>query len=87
MGETFRGDVSVLEDASILRSKALTLVEPHLEEAPFVEFCGDVVMGTNTPSIEHTDHICKVTPISSPLLPTSPSHLYADHRSLSDLRG
>jgi len=87
MGETSRGDVSVLEDASILRSKALTLIEPHLEEAPFVEFCGDVVMDTNTLSIEHTDHICKVTPVSSPLLLTSPSHLHDYHESLGDLRG
>ena len=38
-----RGDVSVLEDYSLSWSKELTLVEPHLEEAPFVEFCGDVV--------------------------------------------
>ena len=46
-----------LEDDSLSLSKELTLVEPHLEGAPFVEFCGDV-MGTNTPSIEHTNPIC-----------------------------
>jgi len=38
MGEISRGDVSVLEDDSLSCSKELTLVEPHLEEAPFVEF-------------------------------------------------
>ena len=37
MGETFGGDVSVLENASLLRSKELTLVGPHLAEARFVE--------------------------------------------------
>ena len=77
MGEISRGDVSVVEDGSLTWSKALTLVEPHLEEAPFVEFSGDFVMGTDTPSIEHTDPICDepldLTPVSSPLLPTTPS--------------
>jgi len=58
MGEISKGDVSVLEDDSLLRSKELTLVTPHLEEAPFVEFCSDVVMGSDTPSLEHTDLIC-----------------------------
>jgi len=43
MGETSGGDVNVLEDASLFRSKELTLAEPHLEEAPFVELCGDLV--------------------------------------------
>ena len=37
MGDTSRGDVSVLEDASLLRSKELTLVEPHVEKAPLEE--------------------------------------------------
>jgi len=36
MGKTSRGDGSVLEDASLLRSEELTLVVSHLEEAPFV---------------------------------------------------
>ena len=31
MGETSKGDVSILEDVSLLKSKELTLVEPHLE--------------------------------------------------------
>jgi len=67
------------------------LVEPHLEEALFAEFCGDVVMGSDTPSIEHTNPICNepldLTPISSPLFPTAPSHLHAYHESLGAIRG
>jgi len=51
MRKTSGGDVTVLKDASLLMSKELTLVEPHLEEAPFVELCGDHVMGIDTPSI------------------------------------
>jgi len=51
MRKTFGGDVNVLYDASLLRSKELTLVKPHLEEAPFVELCGDLVMGIDTLSI------------------------------------
>ena len=58
MGETSGGDVNVLEDASLLKSKELTLFDPHLEEAPFVELCGDLVMGIDTPRIEHIDPIC-----------------------------
>jgi len=34
------------------------MVEPHLEEVAFAEFCGDVVIGIDTPSIKHTDTIC-----------------------------
>jgi len=44
MGELFMGDSSVLEDASLLSSKELTLVEPYLENTLFVKFCSDVVM-------------------------------------------
>jgi len=44
MGEVFTGDATILEDALLLRSKELTLVEPFLKEAPFEEFCGDIVM-------------------------------------------
>ena len=32
IGELFRGVASVLEEASLLRSKELTLIEPFLEE-------------------------------------------------------
>jgi len=48
MGETSIGDVSVLEDASLLRSKELTLVEAHLKGPPFAEFGGDIVTGSDT---------------------------------------
>ena len=76
MGEIFRGDVSVLDDTSLLRSKELTLVRLHLEEAPFEELCGELVMGTDTPSIGPTDPIgnepLDLTPTSSPYLPPSP---------------
>ena len=34
------------------------MVAPHLEDAPFTEFCGDVVMGGTTPSIGLIDPIC-----------------------------
>jgi len=91
MGEISKGDVSILEDDSLNWSKELALVEPYLEKAPFVKFCGDAVMGTDTPSIEHTDPICNealdLTPVSSPLLPTTPSHLRAYHESVGDIRG
>ena len=91
MGQTSRGDVSVLEDTSLLRLKELTLVAPHLEEALFVEFCGDLVMGRDAPSIEHADPSCSElfnsTSTSSLLLPTTPSHLHAYHESLGDIRG
>jgi len=76
IGETSRGDGSVLEDASCLRSKELALVVPHLQEAPFVEFDGDLALNNDTPSIEHLDPICSElfdsTPTSSPLLSTTP---------------
>jgi len=49
------------------------------------------VIGSDAPIIDHTDPICSklldLTPTSSPLLPTIPSHLHAYHKSLSDIRG
>ena len=69
MGEIFTGDVSALEDASLLRSKELTLVASHLEEAPFAEFCGDDVMSSDTPNIKHTDPICSELFDSTPIHP------------------
>ena len=67
------------------------MVEPHLEEAPFAEFCGDVVMGSDTLSVEHTNPICNepfdLNPTSYPLFSTTPSHLHAFHESLDDIRG
>jgi len=86
MGETSRVDVIVLEDISLLRSKKLIVVEPDLEEAPFMEHCGDLVMGIDTPSIEHIDPICHeppdLTPTSSPLPPTTPFLVHAFPESL-----
>jgi len=91
MGEISRGDVGVLEDDSLSWSKELTMVEPHLEDAPFVQFCVDIVMGTHTPSIEYTDPICNepldLTLTLFPLLPITPSHLHAYPESLGDIRG
>ena len=37
MGDISRGDASVLDNASLLRSKDLTLIEPYLKEAAFEE--------------------------------------------------
>ena len=91
MGETSRGDGNVIEDVSFLRSKELTLIAPHLEEAPFVEFDGNLTLNSDTPSIEHIDPICSKlfdsTSTSSRLLPTTPSYLLAFHESVGDLRG
>jgi len=91
MSKTSGGDVNVLGDASLLRSKELTLIEPHLEEAPFVEFYGDLVTSINTPSIEHIDPISNepldFTPTSSPLSPTTSFPMHAFHESLGDIRG
>ena len=76
MGETSRGDGSVLENASLVCAKALVLVVPHLEDAPFVEFYGDLVMGTDTLSTGSTDPIgnesLDLTPASSLLPPPIP---------------
>ena len=48
-------------------------------------------MGSDTPSIGHTNSICfellDSTPISSPLLPTTISYLHAFHESLGDIIG
>jgi len=91
MDETSCGDVDVLEDASLVRLKEHELVEPCLKEPPFEELCSDVVMGSDTPSIKHTDPIfselVNLTLTSSPLLPTTPSHLHDYHESLGDIRG
>ena len=54
-------------------------------------FYGEIVMGSDTPSIEHIDPICSKlfdsASTSSPLLPTTPSYLLAFHESVGDLRG
>ena len=91
MGEISRGYVSILEDDSLSGSKELTMVEPHLEEAAFTERGGDIVMSSDTPSIEHIDTICSelfdLSPISSSLPPTIPSYTHAFYESLCDIRG
>ena len=62
------------------------MVEPHLEE-----LCGDHVMVRDAANIAHTDPICTEPldsmPISSPLLPMTPSYLHAFHESSGDIRG
>jgi len=89
MGEILRGDVSVLEDPSLLRPKELTLVEPYLEEAPLEELCDDLMMGTNTPSIGPTDPIgyepLDLTLISSSLHTTVSSYFHVFHMSLGEI--
>ena len=56
-----------------------------------MELCGDLVMGIDTPSIEHIDPICHepldLTPTSSPLPPTTPFPVHAFPESLGDIRG
>jgi len=91
MGETSGGDFRVLKDDSLSWSKELKLLEPRLEEAPLEELCGDLVMGADPPSIGPTDPIgnepLDLIPISSPLPPTTPSHLPVFHESLGDIKG
>ena len=76
MGEISRGDPSSMKDASLGWSEEFTLVDAYLEEDPFEELCGNDVMVRDTPSIGDTDPTCtrplNSTPISSPLLPTTP---------------
>ena len=76
MGETSGGDVRTLEDVSLSWSKEFQLVEHHLEEAPFVDCYGDLVMGTDTLSTGSTDPIgnesLDLTPASSLLPPPIP---------------
>ena len=69
---------SVIDDDWVAWSRELSMVEPHLEKTPFKELCGDDAMVSVTPSIEHVDSMCtqplELTPISSPLLYSIPSH-------------
>jgi len=89
MGETSRGDVSILKDASLVWLEAPVLVAPHLEEAPFAEFYGDIMMGSDNPRIEHTDPICSElfdsTPHFIPFIPHHPSFMHAFHEFLGDI--
>ena len=67
------------------------MVEPYLKEAPFEELCDDSLVIGAAPSIDHISPICtdplELTPISSPLLSTTPSHLHAFYEFLGDIRG
>ena len=78
-GEISRGDASSVEDVLLSWSGGLTLVEPYLDEAPFEELCDDSLVVGVAPRIDLIDPICTelldLTPISSPLLSTTPSHL------------
>ena len=62
------------------------MVKPYLEE-----FCGDVMMDGVAPSIGYADPISTKpldsTPISSPLLSTTPSYVHTFHQSLGAIRG
>jgi len=86
MGELFRGDSSFIENDSLVQSNERSLVGPYLKDAPFEEFCGDVLMGSATLGIGHIDSICTgpldLTPISSPLHPTTSTCSHAFHKSL-----
>ena len=53
MGESFRDDVSVLKDDLLTWSKEPTLLESHLEEAPFEELCDDHERVGASPSFEY----------------------------------
>jgi len=68
MGEFCRRGASVLEDDSLDRFKEFILVVSYVEEAPFEQFCGDIVMGTHTLSIGHIESVC-TEPLN--LIPTS----------------
>jgi len=57
MGEKTKGDIRDIKDFSPERLKQLCLAEPCLEEAPFVELYGHIVMGSATSSIGLIDSI------------------------------
>jgi len=90
IGEISGGGVSVLWDDSLSWPKEPTLVSPYLEEAAFKELCVDIMIGSTTPGIGLIDPICNepldLTPASSSLLPTTPSHLHAYHECQATLK-
>jgi len=90
MGESSTGDANFVKDDLLDWSEDRTLIEQFLKEAPFEELCGDGMVFGIARSIEHIDPICTTsldfTPISSPLLPTTPSHLHSLHEPLGGLR-
>jgi len=91
MREIYRRNASALEDDSLDESKELSVVPYYLQEAPFEVFCGDIVMGSDTPNIAHIEPMCteplSLISTSSPLLPITPSHDHAFHESSDDIRG
>jgi len=54
-----------------------------------MDFCGDIVMGSDTPSVEHINPICyeifDTTPVSFPFSFTTPSYVHALNESLCDI--
>ena len=86
MDESLRGDASCVEDDSLHWSGDIALLEPSFEE-----YYSNYVKVSAALSIEHIDPICTdfldLVPISSPFLPTTPSHLHVFQESLGDIRG
>jgi len=91
MGEIYGRDASVLKDDSLDPSKELSLVASYLDEAPFEEFGGDIVMGSDAPNIGHIKPICTeprdLIPTSSHLIPITPSRDHGFHESSDDVKG
>ena len=84
--ESFRDDVSILEDDLLTWSKEPTLLESRLQQ-----LCDDHVRVGVAPSFKHMDLHCldslDLTPVSSPFLPTTPTHLHAFGESVGDISG
>jgi len=80
MGESPRGNASFVKDDSFDWSGGIALLEPSFEEYSI----NDVRVGAAL-KIEHIDPIytksLDLVPISSLILPTTPSHLHAFHES------
>jgi len=86
IGESLVGDASCIEDDSLDWLGDITVLKPSSAEY----YSHDVRVGA-VPTIEHTDQIqtelLDLVPISSPFLPTTPSHLHAFQESLGDISG
>jgi len=75
MGESYMGDVTVLEHDFSTWLKEHILVESHLEEGPFAELCNDSLVVGATPS-DHIDQICTEPLDSTPhFIPPPSQHL------------
>ena len=81
----------MVENDLLASSKELTLIDLNLEDALFEELYGDSVMVGVALNFERIDLTCikplDLTPMSSPLLATTPSHLHTFYESLGDIRG